>query len=121
MKFIKRRLTNIFLLVFLIILAIALFSSCSTYKPARKVWKCELQPLGNFDTCYTIKENFFKGTTTIIQFTDDSCVCIWGKKCDFDPLEVVYAKPEFWGSIGRWKYFAVNQDQTKRYTLLDRR
>ncbi len=113
----KLKIMRIFLFLALLIL-----TSCATkppYKSARKIWNCEstYQELGRYDTSATIKENFFKGTTTIVHLQDDSCIVIWGKKCDFDPGELLFAKGEYWASIGHCKYFLINEGGTIKYTL----
>ena len=107
-------------------LALLILASCATtspYKSARKAWNCSstYQELGRYDTSVTIKENFIKGRTTIVHLQDDSCVVIWGKKCDFDPGELLFAKGEYWASIGHCKYFLINEAETHRYSLLDRK
>lgn len=127
MKNLKRHPVDYLLIVIVIIGTILLIcSSCAGYKgtfiePSRGRQECELQPLGKYDTSAIVKENFFKGSTTTIYLQDDSYVSIWGKKCNFVKNEMIYAKPEFWGSIGLWKHFAVNKELSKRYTLLRQR
>ena len=90
------------------------------YRSAKKEWTCELQELGLYDTCATIKENFFKGRTIIVYLQDDSCVVIWGKKCEIEKGEMLYAKAEWWATPPggcHWKYFLVNKEKTIRYSL----
>lgn len=117
----KLKIMRVFLFLALLILA-----SCAInppHKSARQIWNCSstYQELGRYDTSMTIKENFFKGTTTIVHLQDDSCIVIWGKKCDFDPGELLFAKGEYWGSIGHCKYFLINEAKTRRYSLLERK
>lgn len=123
MKYLKRN-TFLILLILIITLGIIMliFSSCASFKPARKVWKCQEihQELGRYDTSVTIRENFLKGTTTIVHLHDDSCVVIWGKKCDFTLGELLFATGEYWATIGHCKYFLVNEAGSLKYSLLDR-
>lgn len=123
MKHLKRN-TILILLILIITLGIVItiFSSCATYKPARKVWNCQEvhQEIGHYDTSITIQENWMKGTTTIIHLQDDSCVIIWGKKCEFERDELLFATGEYWYTIGQCKYFLENEAGTLRYGLLDR-
>ena len=79
--------------------------------------------LGRYDTSQVIKENFFTGSTTIIYLQDDSCIVIWGKKCEIEKGEMLYAKAEWWATPpggSHWKYFLINEDETIRYSLLNR-
>jgi len=104
------------------ILLLTLLCSCTMFKPVIKP-ECELQYLGRYDTCCTIKENFLKGTTTIVFMDDDSCVVIWGKKCEFDKGDSLFAEARWWSTPpggAHWKYFLVNEDKTLKYSLLDR-
>ena len=102
----------------LLICVISLIA-CTTkripYSQGRKIWKCS-QELGRFDTCCIIKENFFKGSANIV-YMDSACVMIWGRKCEINKGELLYAKSEWWPSVGHWKYFLVNEDETIKYTL----
>ena len=109
----------------IVMIVIFTLCSCSTHKyvSSRKTWKCELQPLGTYDTSSVIRENFLKGNTTIIYLQDDSCIVIWGKKCEFIKGDSLFAKAEWWATPpggSHWKYFLVNKEKTIRYSLLNR-
>ena len=108
----------------LLILAITLsLLSCSTqrkFSPSKKNWDC-LTILGTYDTSCVIKENWLHGSTTIIYLQDDSCIVIWGKKCEFNRGDSLYAKAEWWATPpggSHWKYFLIIEDDNIRYTLL---
>ncbi len=92
------------------------------YKQGKKTWDCTTE-LGRFDTSCVIRENFFKGSTIIVYLHDDSCVVIWGKKCDIPKGEILYAKTEWWSTPpggSHWRYFLINENETIRYSLLNR-
>ena len=81
-----------------------------------------LTKLGRYDTSVVIRDTFFKGSTTIIYMQDDSCVVIWGKKCEFRKNEMLYAKAEWWAALpggSHWRYFLINEDNNIRYSLLN--
>ncbi len=123
MKYLKRN-TILILLILIITLGvvITICSSCASFKPSRHVWNCQstYQEIGRYDTSVTVRENWMKGTTTIIQLQDDSCVVIWGKKCEFERGELLFATGEYWSTIRQCKYFLENEAGTLKYGLLDR-
>jgi len=107
------------LLILTIILSLLSCAISHKYRPAKKVWICELQKLGQYDTSCMIKENFLKGTTTLVFMDDDSCVVIWGKKCEFNRGDSLFVKAEWWAP-GHWRYFLVDKNKTHKYSLLNR-
>jgi len=116
------------LMISIIVMFVLSLISCGghnkiPYRQSKKIWKCSYE-LGRYDTSSVIRENFLKGTTTIVYLQDDSCVVIWGKKCKFRKNEILYAKAEWWATPpggAHWKYFLVNDKGTIRYSLLNRR
>ena len=113
-----------------LLLLIFVFSliSCGSYnkipyRQGKKIWTCQgyYQKLGRYDTNQLIKGNFLKGTSTIIHLSDNSCVVIWGKKCKFQKDELLFVKGEYWSSMRHCKYFLVNEPETLKYSLLDRK
>ncbi len=114
-------------MISIIIMCVLSLLSCGgynkiPYRQSKKQWTC-LTTLGQYDTSSVIRENFFKGSTTIIYLQDDSCVVIWGKKCEFDRGDSLFAKAEWWATPpggSHWKYFLINKDKSLRYSLLNR-
>lgn len=96
-----------------------LLCSCMAHRPLSFTEDC-LTILGKYDTSCVIRKNFFKGSTTIVFLQDDSCVVIWGKKCEIKKGDMLYAKAEWWATPPggeHWKYFLINKDRSIRYSL----
>jgi len=106
------------LLFSILIMTVLSLLSCGPLKTFSDE-ECREQ-LGRYDTNCVIPAKWHHGTTTIVYMQDDSCVIIWGKKCEFRKNEMLYAKAEWWGAApgsSHWKYFLINKEETIRYSI----
>lgn len=117
----------VLILIVIVGTLLLIFSSCNRgiFQPSMHISTCQnyYQEIGRYDTSTTIKAPWYRGTTTIIYLykaLDDNCVAIWGKRCEFEKEELLFVEAEYWGSIGRCKYFLINEAGSLRYSLSDR-
>lgn len=59
--------------------------------------------IGIYDTCWFHEGGFMVSPSVLVRMQDNTHICIYGKKCEFQRGDWIYMKYEYWNSVNRWE------------------
>jgi len=105
----------------IVILLLVIMTSCSfgtNMIKENRLFRTK-EYIGVYDTCWFHKGGFMVSPSVLVRMQDDTYICIYGKKCEFERGDWIYVKYEYWNSVMAWKRFITDLREIHKYVITE--